>query len=332
MRSSTDLPGKQNKKIFAVAELVLASLFLGSLLIGKYPFSVTELLKGNAREWNIFTTLRLARALTGLFGGFVLGVTGFVYQTVFRNPLASPDIIGVSSGASAGAALGILLFGGAAAVTATAFFGALLAVGMAVLLASSDRTGRNSSLVLSGIAVHAVMQAVLMSLKILADPERQLSAIEFWIMGSLAGVRMVDIKLSFIVSAICVLALFLLHRQTLLLSQEEGEAMMLGADVKKLRILILLFATLAVAAIVSITGLISFIGLLAPHTARLLTKDNKSRTMLLSGLLGAALLLLADILARSIGSSELPVSIFTSIMGAPFLIVLAMRKGGSADV
>jgi iron complex transport system permease protein len=297
-----------------------------SLFVGKYPLSVEKLLAGDPMQWRVFLTLRCSRTVVGLVGGFALGVAGFVYQTVFRNPLASPDIIGVSSGASAGAAAGILFLSGAAAVTISAFAGALLAVILALALSCLDRSGKNSSIILAGIAVHSLAQTALMCLKMTADPERELASIEYWIMGSLSGISGYSIAGNLILCVICVTVLFALHRQVILLSAEEGEARMLGVNVGVLRLIILLVATLVVASVVSLTGLISFVGLLAPHGARLMTKNNRIGTMLLSGMLGGILLSGADILARSAAATELPVSIFTSLLGAPFLIFLIVRE------
>ena len=144
-------------------------------------------------------------------------------------------------------------------------------------------------------------------------------------MGSLNGISVYAIGGNLILCLVCLGALFILHRQVLLLSAEEGEARMLGVNVGRLRLVVLLVATLVVASIVSLTGLISFVGLLAPHGARLLTKQNRIGTMLLSGLIGGALLCGADILARSVAATELPVSIFTSLLGAPFLVFLIVR-------
>ena len=304
---------------------MLVALAAASLMVGKYPLSMDKLLAGNELQWRVFVTLRLSRTIVGLVGGFALGVAGFVYQTVFRNPLASPDIIGVSSGASAGAAAGILFLSGAAAVTLSAFAGALLAVVFVLALSSLDKSGRNSTIVLAGIAVHSLAQTALMALKLTADPERELASIEYWIMGGLNGISMYSIGVNLLLCTICLGALFLLHRQVILLSAEEGEARMLGVNVGKLRLTVLLIATLVVSSVVSLTGLISFVGLLAPHGARLLTKNNRISTMFLSGLLGGILLCSADILARSVAATELPVSIFTSILGAPFLIFLIVR-------
>lgn len=300
-------------------------LAVAGLFVGKYPLSMQQLLAGDAMQWRVFLTLRCSRTLVGVIGGFALGVSGFVYQTVFGNPLASPDIIGVSSGASAGAAAGILFLSGAAAVTASAFAGALLAVVLALTLSSLNRSGKSSTIVLAGIAVHSLAQTVLMCLKLTADPERELASIEYWMMGSLNGVSVHSIGGNLILCVLCMGVLFLLHRQIILLSAEEGEARMLGVRVAQLRLLVLMVATLSVSSVVSLTGLISFIGLLAPHGARLLTGQNRMGTMLLGGLLGGILLCGADILARSVASTELPVSIFTSVLGAPFLIFLIVQ-------
>ena len=128
-----------------------------------------------------------------------------------------------------------------------------------------------------------------------------------------------------ILCAACIAVLIVLHRQIILLSAQEGEARMLGVNVNCLRLVVLLISTLAVACVVSLSGLISFVGLLAPHVARLLTKNNRVGTMMLSGVLGGILLCGADILARSVAATELPVSIFTSLLGAPFLIFLVIR-------
>ena len=325
MKHSTILPTAKNKYICTCCVLLLTVLAAASLFVGKYPLSLDRLLSGDAYQWRIFLTLRLSRTVVGVLGGFTLGAAGFVYQTVFRNPLASPDIIGVSSGASAGAAVGILFLTGAASVTVCAFAGALLAMTLALGLSSLDRSGKHQTIVLAGIAVHSLAQTALMLLKLTADPEQELAAIEYWIMGSLNGISIYSVGGNLLLSVLCVLSLFLLHRQIVLLSAEEGEARMLGVNVTRLRLVTLLVSTLAVSSVVSLTGLISFVGLLAPHVSRMLIKSNKSGTMLLSGLSGGCLLCAADLLARSVAATELPVSIFTSLVGAPFLVALIIR-------
>ena len=249
------------KILWAVGALLLAILAVASLFTGKYPLSFEKLLAGDELQLRVFWTLRVSRTLAGVIGGFALGTAGFVYQTVFRNPLASPDVIGVASGASAGAAAGILFFSGAAAVTAASFAGALAAVGLSLALAALDRSGRHGTIILAGVAVHALAQTALMCLKLMADPERELASIEYWMMGSLNGISGYSMGGNLALCLLCLLFLFLLHRQTLLLSAEEGEARMMGVPVGKMRLLVLLAATLAVSCVISLSGLISFVGL-----------------------------------------------------------------------
>ena len=325
MKLSTNSPIARSKYYCLSGGILVVLLAIASLFVGKYPLTIEKLLSGDSLQWRVFLTLRCSRTFVGIIGGFALGVTGFVYQTVFRNPLASPDIIGVSSGASAGAGVGILFLSGTAAVTISAFAGALLAVILALGLSALDQSGKHQTIVLAGIAVHSLAQTALMALKLTADPDQELAAIEYWIMGSLNGINIHSIGMNILLCMVCAIVLFLLHRQVVLLSSEEGEARMLGVHVVRLRLVILLVATLAVSSVISLTGLISFVGLLAPHGARMLSKNNCSSTMLLSGFIGSILLCGADILARSAAATELPVSIFTSLIGAPVLVLLIIR-------
>ena len=232
-------PTAKTKSLCTAGAVLMIALAVVSLLVGKYPLSLEKLLAGDELQLRVFTTLRLSRTVVGLVGGFALGMSGFVYQTVFRNPLASPDIIGVSSGASAGAAAGILFLSGAAAVTVSAFAGAVAAVVMALALASLDRSGKSGAIVLAGVAVHSLAQTALMCLKLTADPERELASIEYWIMGSLNGVSAHAIRGNIALCIVCLAALFLLHRQIILLSAEEGEARTLGVSVGILRLIVL---------------------------------------------------------------------------------------------
>ena len=273
------------------AALCVFMAFGAALALGRYPITPAALLAGDAMAVRTFTVLRLPRAVMALIGGFGLGAAGFVYQTVFRNPLASPDIIGVSSGASVGAAFAILFVSsGALSTTVCAFAGGLAAVFLSLGLAAAAPGRSKMSLVLAGIAVHALAQTLLMLLKLTADPEKELASIEYWIMGSLAAVTRSRVWFPVPVVLVCCAAIFALHRQALLLSIEEGEARLLGVRVGAMRLLLLTLATMTVAAVVSVTGLISFVGLLAPHSARLLAGHNRRSACLLSGLLGSALL------------------------------------------
>lgn len=326
MKHSTDFLIKKNVILNIVGALILCALFLIGLFIGKYPLSIELLKAKDPMQWNVFWNLRFSRVLVGCVGGFSIAVAGFIYQMVFKNPLASPDILGVSSGASAGAAIGILFLSGVHSIIICSFLGAVGAVLLALLFASIDRSGNKTTVVLAGIAIHALSQMILMVLKRMADPEKELASIEYWIMGGLNGIRSSIIRVNIPICIVCILLLFLLHRQSLLLSMNETEAGMLGVKVSQMRLFLLFLATLSVAGIVSMTGIISFVGLLAPHCGRKLTGNNQLETMFLSGILGGMFLLIADMLARSIAQTELPVSIFTGMLGVPFLILLIIRS------
>ena len=306
--------------------LLLLAVLVWSVITGQYPLTLKSLLSGDTMSIMVFKRLRLPRALMGVIGGFGLSISGYIYQLIFKNPLASPDIVGVSSGASAGAALAIVAVSASVPVISiSAFIGAVTAL-IITLLTAYLVPGRNSyTIVLAGIAIHSVAQTILMFLKLAADPEKQLASIEYWIMGSLNGISRDSLAIPFLTTLAGFIVIALLYRQVLILSTSEEEAVSLGVNVTSLRFIILMLATLIVSSIICVTGLISFIGLIAPHIARLLTKRNDIFTYITSGFTGAILLTLADILARSVSSSELPVSIFTSLLGAPLLIILLIR-------
>ena len=310
----------------AIQVLLLLAILVWSVITGQYPLTLKSLLSGDTMSIMVFKRLRLPRALMGVIGGFGLSISGYIYQLIFKNPLASPDIVGVSSGASAGAALAIVVVSASAPViSVSAFIGAVTAL-IITLLTAYLVPGRNSyTIVLAGIAIHSVAQTILMFLKLAADPEKQLASIEYWIMGSLNGISRDSLAIPFLTTLTGFIVIALLYRQVLILSTSEEEAVSLGVNVAILRFIILMLATLIVSSIICVTGLISFIGLIAPHIARLLTKRNDIFTYITSGFTGAILLTLADILARSVSSSELPVSIFTSLLGAPLLIILLIR-------
>lgn len=311
---------------FAAALVLTGAVFAASLAVGRYPIDWMQL-AADGMDRKVFFTLRLPRTCMAVLAGFALGVAGSVYQAVFQNPLAAPDIIGVSSGASVGAAGAILLFGGGVVLTALmAFAGGMAAVLTVLALAGFARRQGITGIILAGIAVNALTQALLMLMKLTADPEKQLAAIEFWTMGSFADVTLTKLLGILPLTAAGLTGLFVLHRQILLLGLGEDEARMLGVSVRSMRRAVLLLATLVTGAVVSVTGLISFIGLLAPHIARLLTRSSRFASTILAGLTGSVLLLCADILARSVSSSEVPVSIITSLLGAPFLFWLMCRK------
>ena len=313
--------------IVTLCIVLMLLLFIWSLMTGQYPLSLNRIISGEKMQVMVFKRLRLPRALMGIIGGFGLGIAGNVYQMVFKNPLASPDIVGVSSGASAGAAFAIVMISSAVPVVSlSAFAGAFITLIITLLIAYVVPGKSSYNIVLSGIAIHSLAQTFLMILKLVADPEKQLASIEYWIMGSLNAISIDSIWLPLIATIAGFIIMLLLYRQIMILSVNEDEAAALGVNVTIIRLLILTIATFVVSSIICTTGLISFIGLIAPHMARLLTGRNDTKTFIISGLTGSIILTVADIFARSAAGTELPVSVFTSLLGAPVLIILLVKK------
>lgn len=325
----------KNKIIFlsVIWILLLIAVSIWSVFTGQYPLTIKGLLDGDKMMLMVFFRLHLPRVLMGIIGGFGLSIAGYVYQLIFKNPLASPDIAGVSSGASAGAAFAIVAVSASAPfISICAFAGGLIALSITLLTAYAVPGKNRYTIILTGIAIHSVAQTILMFLKLAADPEKQLASIEYWIMGSLNGISIDSIAIPFFITFIGFFIILLLYRQILILSINEDEAASLGVNVTIFRFIILITATLIVSSIICVTGLISFIGLIAPHIARLLTRRNDRFTYISSGFAGTIIMTISDIFARSLSSSELPVSIFTSVIGAPLLIILLIKSNKKEDL
>ena len=320
------------KTILAAAACLLAAFCL-SLAVGRYPLSASDALAALRGDGSIgaqvFLRLRLPRSLAALLSGVALGVGGAVYQGVFSNPLAAPDIMGVSGGATLGAAVCVVFLGGAG-LSACAFAGGLAALAASLLLTRASGSRGTAGIVLSGVLVSAAARAAITALKLLADGEGELAAIEYFTMDSFSAVTARDLPalLGGVLPGLLLLAL--LRRQLPLLSLPDEEAASLGVRVGPVRALVLGAATLGVCAVSARAGVIAFAPLLAPHGARLLLRGRSRGQLPLSALLGGALLLLADVAARALPGAELPVSIFTTLLGVPLLASLLCR-GGTRD-
>lgn len=314
--------------------------FLLSLCVGSYPLTAGEMLRAlgelslpaeeRTMTARVFLGLRFPRTLTALLSGAVLGLCGAVYQLIFQSPLASPDLTGIASGASFGAALAIVAGIHSAAWRAGfAFLGGLLSLILVLVLVRAFGRGHLGSYILAGIVLSASADAGLMILKTLADPERQLAAIEFWTMGSLAAISAQRALPLFAIATPALLLLLLFHRPVAMLSLGDDDCRAMGLSPNPWRALLLLLATLAVSASVSVTGVIGFVGLIAPHIARLLCRRRGALFLVCSALIGCVLLTAADLAARSLGGgAELPISIFTVAAGVPVLIALLCTKRG----
>lgn len=319
------------KFVAVVGFVILASIV--SVCVGQYSISPGEIvqimtggLKGSM-SYKVFLNLRLPRVFMAVMAGIGLGTSGSVYQTIFKNPLASPDIIGVAPGANLGAAAAIVFLGTTtAAMVSGAFVGGSVVVVLVILLVRVLPGNTTATYVLAGIVMSSVSKAFIMVLKFFSDPANELAAIEFWTMGSFANVTNVKVTTVFPVFFFSFAGLILLRRQVEMMSLGEDECRMLGMCLSQIRIVVLGLSTLMVASIISITGLISFVGLIAPHIARMLLKRNNFATTIMSGLVGAAVIVVSDTLARCIYTAEIPISILTTFIGVPVLVYFMYQQ------
>ncbi|WP_018633630.1 FecCD family ABC transporter permease [Neomegalonema perideroedes] len=311
--------------------LVLA-LLIGAM-IGPYPLSpgrIFGILAGDRSDpqaavvlWN----LRLPRVLAAAAVGGALAAAGAAYQTIFRNPLVSPDILGVSAGAGFGATLGILLGLPVMAIQMLGFGMGLLAVILVLGLSWALRgEGQILVMVLCGVAVGALAGAGISLVKLLADPDQQLPAITFWLMGSLAGIKRPDLWAASPAVLIGLAPLILLRWRIGLLSLGDDEARALGVEAGRLRLLVVACATLMTAAVTAMAGIVGWVGLMAPHMARLLVGPRFDRLLPAAALLGASFMVLTDLAARSLATMEIPLGVLTAVIGAPIFLWLLARR------
>lgn len=330
---------KHKLGLLSLAAIILAVLTAVSVCVGSYPLSLSQigsLLCGGlpgTMEYRVFWNLRLPRVLMGLLSGGALGVAGGIYQTIFSNDLASPDLTGVASGASFGAALAIVLGAGSGIQIMTGSFAmGLVSLAFVLLLARASGMERTGSFILSGLIVSSLADAGIMMLKFLADPEQELAAIEFWTMGSLAAVTAKKILPQMLVIGVPLVVLLCCNRQATILSLGEETARSMGLSPKRWRMIFLSLSTLMVAGVVSVTGVIAFVGLIAPHIAFMIHRRRNRSYFIHCGIWGSNILLAADIFARTCSKgAEMPLSIFTVLLSVPVLTGLLIRKKGVGD-
>ncbi|MCR4628111.1 MAG: iron ABC transporter permease [Clostridium sp.] len=316
----------------------LAAMFIFSICIGRYGISPVDVIKAltfdpnlDPLEKNVILQVRLPRILMSMIVGAGLACSGASYQCIFGNPLVSPDILGVSAGAGFGAALGILLAGGSVLVQGQALFMGLAAVALVLTISRINKKTELFMLVLSGVIVAAFFEALISLVKYIADPQNTLPAITVWLMGSLASVSYEKVMISFVTIVPCMLILMALRWKMNLMSLEEEEAISMGVNVGKVRLIIIVVSTLMTAVSVSLCGIIGWIGLVIPHIGRFLVGDDHRGLIPACVLLGAGYLLAIDSAARTMTAAELPLSILTAMIGAPFFGVMlrkTMKNGG----
>lgn len=329
---------RKGRLINAAFFLVLLILIFICLCMGKYSISPAECMKiifgkifGMSQTWdgmdeNLLLGVRLPRTLATVIVGGALALSGAVYQSVFKNPLVSPDFLGVSSGACVGAAVAILMSLSSMLVQVFAFLGGILAVSLTIAIPKILRSDSHVMLVLAGIIVGGAMSSILGFIKYIADPETQLAAITYWQLGSFAYVDNKGIisilPLSIIAAAIIIAMSWWIN----VLSMGEQEARSLGAGISLLRGLCIVCSTVLTAGAVCISGTIGWIGLVMPHFGRMMVGSDNRVLLPACCFIGGIFMLAVDTITRIIGPAEMPVSILTGIIGAPFFAWLLYRQ------
>lgn len=322
------------KKLTILSIIILIILAIISLCIGRYDLGIKDAIRilfGNAKdaiEYNLLFNIRLPRVILVVVSGAALALSGMVFQSIFQNPLISPDVLGVTSGCSLGAAIGIVFLAASSSIIQMLSF--LFGIGSVIfslILSRKMRSNRILALVISGIVTGALTSSLIMIIKYFADPYKDLPAIEFWLMGGFYNSSWNNLKSVIPLVALSTIVLFLFRWRLKVLTMGDDQATLLGVNVKVVRIISIFASTLLVSSVVSVAGVISWIGLLSPHIVKSIAKDDITKIIPLTMMVGAIIMLIADTLARSITTTEIPISILTSLVGAPFLVYIFNKKG-----
>ena len=329
-------PRHPTRSITIMASALLA-LFLLSFVLGRYGVPLGEVVKillsrvfPVEQTWTdnmaiAVHNVRLPRILMACLVGCALSAAGASYQTVFQNPMAAPDILGASSGACFGAALAILLGQGSVMTTIFAFCFSLLTVVLVYLIGSRTRGSRVVSILLAGIMVGSLFSAGTSYIKLVADPANQLPQITYWLMGSLSGTRLKTVGFAAACMAVGLVPLLLLRWRMNLLTLSPDEARSMGVNTDRIRLAVILCATVLTAASVSVSGMIGWVGLVIPHLSRRIVGNDCRYLLPMSMVFGAGFLLLVDDLARCLTAVEIPIGILTAFVGAPFFVYLMVK-------
>lgn len=330
---------KANNFMVAGLGILLIIIIIISFRLGRYPVPNLEMLGvllsriypleqfWTDRMEMVLFNIRLPRILLACMVGCSLTAAGAAYQGVFQNPMAAPDILGASAGAAFGAALAILNYGSSFMIMISAFFFSLFTVSLAYFISRRVRGKNILGLILSGILVGSLFSAATSFIKLVADPTDQLPAITYWLMGSLAGTKIGDVKFAVIPMTIGLVPLLLLRWRMNVLTLGDDESRAMGIDAGRVRFIVIICSTLITAASVSVSGMIGWVGLVIPHVARKLVGNNYNHLMPASILCGAIFLLLVDNVSRNLLTTEIPLGILTAFIGAPFFTYLITRKG-----
>ena len=321
---------QQYVRTMFITLVICIGIFLASLVIGRFFIPINEVMNilsskflvlpitWDASMYNVVMEIRLPRVLGAIAVGIALAVSGAAYQGVFRNDLVSPDLLGVSHGASVGACIGILLHLSFYGVAILAFMGGILAVCLTLLLPKLIQNQSRIVLVLCGIIVSGFMAAIIGLLKYIADPDTELQDIVYWQLGSLAKVTWDNLLYVLPIIIICTIAVLALRWRLYILSLSDQEAQSLGVNVNRERLVIIGISTLLTAAAVCLSGTIGWVGLVIPHLSRMLVGNDHKKLIPATILVSASFLMIADLFARSLTTAEIPLGILCGFIGTPF--------------
>lgn len=323
----------EKKSLFLIVLLIL-SIF-GSIFLGRFYISPSKFfevvsnsfngIENTSIESSIIYQLRIPRIIMNILIGAGLAVSGSALQGVFQNPLVSPNVISVSSGSAFGAVFGILLFGMNSYVIILAMSFGILSVALTYLLSKVRGESSTLSLVLSGMVMTSLFSSLISMIKYTADPYDKLPAITYWLMGSFANVSYSGIKLALFPIAGGIFVLYLLRWRLNILSLGDEEVKSLGLNPTRIRAVIIAIVTLITATCVTVTGVIGWIGLLIPHICRMFIGVDNTKLIPSSCIMGAIFMLIIDNIARTATAVEIPIGILTSVVGAPFFIIIFKR-------
>ncbi len=328
-----------NKKFAVFLSISLLTLFVLAVIgvsWGRYQISLTDLFYGLTNPSTlsdpaieiVLWDVRIPRVIMAMLVGAGLSVAGASLQAVFGNPLVSEHILGVSSGAGFGAALGIIYFGVTVAIQATAVVFGLLAMLLAYGLSRKHGQVNTLMLILGGVIISSLFSSGISILQYFADPDQELPTIVFWLMGGLTSVIPETLLRAGIIIAVCIAVLIAVRWHLNIISLDEEQATSLGINVKLFRMLVILLATIITAVSVAVCGMISFVGIIVPHFSRMLVGNDNKYVIPATAICGAIFLLFVDSLARNISASEIPLSILTSVIGAPVFAYMLRKTGG----
>ena len=336
---SSDLAKKKWRGVVIALIVLLTIVVIASITLGRYSISLSEIVRVIAAkvffldlhlpqvQETVVFNLRLRRIIAAMLVGAGIAVSGAAFQGVFRNPLVSPDILGVAAGAGFGAALGIIISGNIAVIQVLAFAMGMVAVALSWGIGKSVQGDSVLGLVLAGIAISSLFTAFLSLMKYSADPYEKLPAILFWLMGSLN--KIIDNTLLITVGSLIIIGIIVLlavRWKINVLSLGDEEAKSLGVNTTRLRTIIIISCTIVTAAAVSICGIIGWVGLVVPHMGRMLVGPCHKRLLPVCVLLGAIFLVIVDDICRCALAAELPLSIVTALVGVPVFLYLIRKR------